>query len=132
MKTPLQRVVDADKKERRKITQWRSECLDWDDCCVFSFMFFLFFFFYVWTITSHGFTVYVLKNIKNRSHDTIHIFKNYFAIVLSVFSFQFLVSATISSIQTDPSRRNWKCLWLGLKSISYTGRKHKYHPKWPV
>ena len=34
-------------------------------------------------------TVYLLKNIKNRSHDTIHVFKNYFATVLSVFSFQF-------------------------------------------
>ena len=45
-------------------------------------------------------TVYVLKNIKNRSHDTIYTIKNYFAIVFSVFSFQF--SATISSIQTDP------------------------------
>ena len=33
--------------------------------------------------------------IKNGSHDTIHTFKNYFAIVFSV-------SATISSIQTDP------------------------------
>ena len=41
-------------------------------------------------------TVYTLKNIKNRSHDTIYTFKNYFATVFSV-------SATISSIQTDPS-----------------------------
>ena len=62
---------------------------------------FFFFFFRVWTVTSHGFTVhhclctihycsctvYVLKNIKNGSHDTIHAFKNYFATVLSVFSF---------------------------------------------
>ena len=32
-------------------------------------------------------TVYVFKNIKNGSHDTIHIFKIYFAIVFSVFSF---------------------------------------------
>ena len=32
-------------------------------------------------------TVYVLKNIKNRSHDTIHIFKNYFTTILSIFSF---------------------------------------------
>ena len=44
-------------------------------------------------------TVHVLKNIKNESHDTIYTFKNYFATVFSVFSFQF--SATISSIQTD-------------------------------
>ena len=35
------------------------------------------------------YTVHALKNIKNSSHDTIHTFKNYFAIVLSVFSFQF-------------------------------------------
>ena len=47
-------------------------------------------------------TVYVLKNIKNGSHGTIHTFKNYFVTVLSVFSFQFSVSATINSIQTDP------------------------------
>ena len=32
------------------------------------------------------YTVHVLKNIKNESHDTIYIFKNYFAIVFSVFS----------------------------------------------
>ena len=47
-------------------------------------------------------TVHELKNIKNRSHGTFHKFKNYFATVFSVFSFQFSVSATISSIQTDP------------------------------
>ena len=52
-------------------------------------------------ITVHS-IVHVLKNIKNRSHGTIHTFKNYFAIVLSVFNFQFSVSVTISSIQTDP------------------------------
>ena len=32
-------------------------------------------------------TVHTLKNIKNGSHNTIHIFKNYFATVFSVFSF---------------------------------------------
>ena len=32
-------------------------------------------------------TVHTLKNIKNGSHDTIHVFKNYFATVPSVFSF---------------------------------------------
>ena len=47
-------------------------------------------------------TVHVFKNIKNGSHDTIHTFKNYFATVFLVFSFQFSVSVTISSIQTDP------------------------------
>ena len=34
--------------------------------------------------------------IKNRSHDTIHTFKNYFATVFSVFNF-----SKISPIQTD-------------------------------
>ena len=37
-------------------------------------------------ITIHS-TVYTLKNIKNGSHGTIHIFKNYFVTVISVFSF---------------------------------------------
>ena len=32
--------------------------------------------------------VHVLKNIKNGSHDIIYTFKNYFATVFSVFSFQ--------------------------------------------
>ena len=36
-------------------------------------------------------TVHVLKNIKNGFHDTIYTFKNYFATVFSVFSFQFSV-----------------------------------------
>ena len=35
----------------------------------------------------------------NGSHDTIHIFKNYFATIFSVFSFQFSI---FSCIQTDP------------------------------
>ena len=43
-----------------------------------------------------------IKIWANGSHGTIHTFKNYFTTVLSVFSFQFSVSATISSIQTDP------------------------------
>ena len=40
-------------------------------------------------ITIHALfiTVHALKNIKNRSHGTIQTFKNYFATVLSVFSF---------------------------------------------
>ena len=37
------------------------------------------------------------------SHDTIHMFKNYFITVFLVFNFQFSVSITISSIQTDPN-----------------------------
>ena len=78
--------------------------------------FILFFISCAWTVTSHGITVhetkitvyalfitvystvYVLKNIKNWSHGTIHTFKNYFVTVLSVFSFQFSVSATINLI----------------------------------
>ena len=51
-------------------------------------------------------TVHALKNIKNESHSTIYTFKNYFATVFSVFSFQFSVSATINSIQTDPKNRD--------------------------
>ena len=39
-------------------------------------------------ITVHS-TVHALKNIKNGSHGIIHTFKNYFATVLLVFSFQF-------------------------------------------
>ena len=55
----------------------------------------------VYTLFTHcAYTVHVLKNIKNGSHDTIYTFKNYFATVFSVFSSQF--SATISSIQTHP------------------------------
>ena len=42
------------------------------------------------------------KNIKNGFHDTIHIFKNYFVTVFSVFNFQFSVLTTITSIQTYP------------------------------
>ena len=67
------------------------------------------------TVHAHGFTVQETKYtvhgthnhfiqkkniyIKNRSHGTIHIFKNYFAIVFSVFN-------KISCIQTDPKK--WK------------------------
>ena len=53
----------------------------------FCFFFSFFFFFGSWTVTSHVFTVHTLKNIKNGSHDTIHVFKNYFVTILSVFSF---------------------------------------------
>ena len=35
----------------------------------------------------------------NGSHDTVHIFKNYFATIFSVFSFQFSI---FSCIQTNP------------------------------
>ena len=70
--------------------------------------FLLFFFFFLpafvdfgrqilllWTVyalfTHCAYTVHVLKNIKNGSHDTIYTFKYYFATVFSVFSFQFSV-----------------------------------------
>ena len=43
------------------------------------------------------------KDTVNGSHDTIHIFKNYFATVFSVFGFQFSVSPKISCIQMDPN-----------------------------
>ena len=52
--------------------------------------------------THNARTVHAFKNIINGSHGTIHTFKNYFATVFLVFSFQFSVSVTISSIQTDP------------------------------
>ena len=53
-----------------------------------------FFFFYCYEPCMHcAYTVHVLKNIKNGSHDTIYTFKYYFVTVFS---------ATISSIQTHP------------------------------
>ena len=54
----------------------------------------VFFFFFFLCVNSNlilvncSCTVHVLKNIKNGSHDTIYTFKNYFATVFSVFSFQ--------------------------------------------
>ena len=65
---------------------------------------FLFFFFFFWCtdkVTVHTLfmvlttTLFRKKNIKNEFHSTIHTFKNYFAIVFSVFN-------KISCIQTDP------------------------------
>ena len=53
-------------------------------------------------VTHCAYTINAFKNFKNRSHGIIHTFKNYFATMFSVFRFQFSVSATISSIQTDP------------------------------
>ena len=43
-------------------------------------------------------------NFKTESHGTIHIFKNYFATVFLVISFQFL---TVNSILTDPNNLNF-------------------------
>ena len=54
------------------------------------------------------YTVHVLKNIKNESHDTIYTFKNYFVTVFSIFSFQF--SVTINSIQTHLNVKTNKTL----------------------
>ena len=52
----------------------------------------------LWTVyllfTYCAYTVHILKNIKNESHNTIYTFKYYFTTVFLVFSFQF--SATIS------------------------------------
>ena len=49
----------------------------------------------LWTVyalfTHCAYTVHVLKNIKNESHDTIYTFKYYFVTVFSVFSFQFSI-----------------------------------------
>ena len=71
----------------------------------FSFLFFFFFFFTRFreiiitchslqqhcSRTIHGTYSHFIqrKNIKNGFHDTIHIFKNYFATLFSVFSFHF-------------------------------------------
>ena len=46
------------------------------------------------------------KFIKNGSHGTIYTFKNYFATVFLVFSFQISISAKISCIQIDPQSSN--------------------------
>ena len=85
------------------------------------FPLFPFFFSCAWTVISHGFTVqetkftvhalfitvhstiHTLKNIKNESYGTIHIFKNYFATVLSVFNFQFSVFS-FSNNKFNPNR----------------------------
>ena len=87
---------------------WLCECFDWDGCCVFQFhVLFLFFFFtfaltvilYRTKIVIHALfiTVYALKNIKNGSHGIIIHLK-----IILLQYFQFSVSTTINSIQTDP------------------------------
>ena len=98
----------------------------------------LFFFFFssVWTVNllcrdknHYSFTVVVLfmycsstvrafKNIKNGSHGTFHTFKNYFATMFSVFSFQFSISATINSIQIDPKCSSFFLSYLLLFFVS--------------
>ena len=98
-----------------------SICLDWAyflRVYVFSvFLFFFFFFFFSFFLmhafqllrdkvhcscTVHGTHNHFIqeKNIKTGSHGTIYIFKNYFAIVFSVFS-------KISCIQMDPNHSFW-------------------------
>ena len=42
------------------------------------------------------------KKIKTKSHSTTHTFKNYFATIFSVFSFQFL---GINDIQTELKKK---------------------------
>ena len=79
--------------------------LDSDESCgTFSLPHFLLFFFFFFPLrvnsnltwvhcagnkNNYLCTVHALKNIKNWSHGTIYTFKNYFAIVLLIFSFQF-------------------------------------------
>ena len=55
------------------------------------------------------YTVHVLKNIKNESHDTIYTFKYYFATVFSVFSFQFSI---FSNNKFNPNTPYvWEYIW---------------------
>ena len=84
---------------------------------VFSFSFFFFFFFLIECVSAfrgtmhcsctihrtHNHFIQKKKNIKNGSYSTIHIFKNYFATVFSVFS-------KISCIQTNHlfQLKKWK------------------------
>ena len=67
--------------------------------------------------TYYAYTVHVLKNIKNETHDTIYTFKYYFATVFSVFSFQFLVYYMFR-------RENFKCLFKNLQ-VDVKNRKKK-------
>ena len=86
------------KKKKKNVNPTHTECLDSDEMHVLHFTLF---FFSLHTFLLQGTrallsTIRGLKNIKNESHGTIHIFKNYFAIVFSVFNL-----AKISFIQTD-------------------------------
>ena len=92
-------TVHALKKKKRKreskptLSVWiRMKCM----FCVLPFFFFSLHTFLLQGTRALLSTIRGLKNIKNRSHGTIYIFKNYFAIVVSVFSL-----AKISYIQTD-------------------------------
>ena len=63
---------------------------------------------------------YFKKYIKNESHGTIYIFKNYFATIF--FSFQF---SAFSCIQMDPRMiDNDRLIFFSLKNIPLTNWKH--------
>ena len=114
-------LLTTAQRERERVSVWI------EINATFSFPRFFFFFIFLcmnsnhtWvhclrTVYHYLYTVYVLKNIKNGSHSIIHTFKNYFATVLSVFSFQISISPTINSIQTDPetffSKLGWIVIW---------------------
>ena len=51
-------------------------------------------------LRTHKFHFFINFFIKNGSHITIHIFKNYFATVFSVFSFQFQQNKFIQTLFT--------------------------------
>ena len=65
-------------------------------------------------------TSFVKKNfIKNGSHNTIHIFKNYFIIMFSVFS-------KISGIQTHTKWASWKIGKRSTKQIELAGEAFQW------
>ena len=105
------RAIKKIEKKRRKTRSGKHNALNAEskrlqcirlDCTEFGRYVFSFFFFF-WYVNSKIIfysvrekknTVYILFTYCSRSHDTIHIFKNYFTIVFSV-------STKISSIQTN-------------------------------
>ena len=62
------------------------------------------------------YTVHILKNIKNRSHGIIYIFKNYFTTVFLVFSFSNnkfnpngpCVPWNLNCVNSDVNSKIWK------------------------
>ena len=86
-------LLTTAQRERERVSVWI------EINATFSFPRFFFFFLFLcmnsnlaWVHCLHTvyhclYTVYILKNIKNGSHGIINTFKNYFATVLSVFSF---------------------------------------------
>ena len=93
----------------KKVSENSCECLVvriwierfcWILRCLFLFFFFSYQIYCSWNKYHYSYTVLVLftyylldwqlfykKNIKNKSYNTIHIFKNYFATVFLIFSF---------------------------------------------